>query len=123
LRPYALTASEKEIWAASELNPSYVSTDDSIMMVVRKHPQKMILHFVNFTNLNVHLRWDEAHAAPVLCQDVLVQIQRDQRPTQVFWDCPEQTKGLQELDFEYSDGTLIFQIPEINFLGLVAIHE
>jgi len=38
-------------------------------------------------------------------------------------DCPEQTDGPQVLKFEHSNGTLTFQIPQINFIGLVAIHE
>ncbi|HEX9331360.1 MAG TPA: glycoside hydrolase family 66 protein [Anaerolineales bacterium] len=123
LRPYPLSAEEKERWAESELNPNHIITDDSIMTVVRNFPGKMILHLVNFTNLSVHSRWDEVHATPAPCQDVSVNIRRDRRPTKIFWDCPEQRKGIQELDFAYSKGILTFQIPQINFIGLVAIYD
>jgi hypothetical protein len=123
LRPYQLSAEEKERWAEGELNPHYIFTDDAIMTVVRNFPGKMILHFVNFTNLSVHSRWDEAHATPGPPQDVSVNIRRDRMPTKIFWDCPEQRQDIQELDFAYSRGTLTFQIPQINFIGLVAIYD
>jgi dextranase len=123
LRPYILSEAAKENWATGELNPDYISTSDSIMTVTRNVPKKMILHLVNFTNLGSHPRWDEDHAAPTPCQNVSISIQRSQSPTQIFWDSPEQTKGLRTLNFECSSGTLSFQIPQINFTGLVLIHD
>ncbi len=123
LRPYALSEAEKEKWAEDALNPKYISTSDSIMTVMRNFPKKMILHLVNFTDLGSHPRWDEDHAAPTPCQNVSISIQRSQSPTQIFWDSPEQTKGLQALNFEYSNRILTFQIPQINFIGLVVIHD
>jgi len=123
LRPYTLSAAEREIWSQGELNPRFISTDDAIWTVARSYPKKMVLELVNFTNLGTHPRWDESHAAPVPCQNVSTKIQMSQRPAQIFWDCPEQINGPQALNFEYSNGTLTFQIPQIKFIGLVAIHE
>jgi dextranase len=123
LRPYTLSAPEKEIWARSELNPNFISIDNSIWTIVRSYPKSLVLQLVNFSGLDRHQRWDEAHIAPTPCQNVSVKISMPQRPTQIFWDCPEQTNGPQALNFEHSNGTLTFQIPLINFIGLVAIRE
>ncbi|HEY3474796.1 MAG TPA: glycoside hydrolase family 66 protein [Anaerolineales bacterium] len=123
LRPYALTAPEKELWAMSELNPAFISAEDFIMAVARRHAESLIVQLVNFNGLNAHQRWDELHAAPIPCRNVSVNIQMPQRPQQVFWDCPEHIEGAQALRFEYSNGALTFQIPQINFIGLVVIHE
>lgn len=123
LRPYTLSTAEKETWANSELNPKYISIDDSIMILARHYPKSLVVQMVNFTGFDSHQRWDEAHAAPALCQNVSVTIQTSQQPAQIFWDCPEQTNGPQILNFEYSNEVLTFQIPQINFIGLIAIHE
>ncbi len=123
LRPYTLSMADKEKWADSELNPAYISTDDSIMTVVRNQPNETILQLVNFTNLGLDARWNEEHAAPNPCRNVSIAVRRSRRPSKIFWDCPEQTKGPQTLDFEFSNGILKFQIPEINYTGLVVIHD
>jgi hypothetical protein len=83
----------------------------------------LVLQLINFSGLDPHQRWDELHAAPLPCQNVSVTIRLQQRPQQIFWDCPERREGAQGLIFEYSNGTLTFQIPQINFIGLIAIHE
>ncbi len=123
LRPYALTANEKEIWAENELDARFISIDASLMNVTRRHAKSLIVHVVNFNGLDAHQCWDETHTAPTSCRNVSVGIQMPQRPAQIFWDCPEQMDGPQALDFEHSLGTLTFQIPQINFIGLVAIHD
>jgi dextranase len=123
LRPYILTANEKELWAEGELNPEFIYIDDSIWTIVRSYPNSIVIQLVNFSGLDPHQRWDEAHDAPTLCRNVSVNIQMSQQPTQIFWDCPERIGGFQALTFEYSNGTLMFRIPQINFIGLVAIYE
>ena len=125
LQPYVLSTAEKEIWARSELNPEYISMDDyhSMMTVARHHAKSLIIQLVNFSGLASHPRWDEAHVAPTLRQNISIKIQTSKRPSQIFWDCPEKTNGPQELDFEYSNGTFAFFIPEINFIGLVVIYD
>jgi dextranase len=123
LRPYTLSMSEKEIWAGSELNPEFISTDDSIMTVARHYPKTLVVQLVNFNGLDTHPRWDAAHPFPTPCRRVPVRIQMSQRPSQIFWDCPEKTDSPQALDFEYANGKLTFQVPQINFIGLVTIHD
>ena len=123
LRPYTLSETEKTAWAEGELNPDFISTDESILTVARWHAKSLIIQLVNFNGLDVHQRWDEVHTAPTPCQNVSVTIQFSQRLTQVLWDCPERMDGPQALDFEYSTEVLTFQIPYINFIGLVLIHD
>ena len=123
LRPHTLSVDEKEIWSRGELNPEFISPNESIWTVARRLPKQMVIQLVNFTNLASSPRWDEAHAFPAACQNVSIKIQMQQRPSQIFWDCPEQTHCLQLLDFEYSNETLTVQIPHISFLGLIAIYE
>jgi len=123
LSPYTLSATEREIWSQGELNPRFIATDDAIWTVSRSYPKTMVVQLVNFINLASNQRWDEAHAVPTPCQNVFIKIQMPQRPVRIFWDCPEQTDGPQVINFEHADGILKFQIPQINFIGLVAIHE
>jgi dextranase len=123
LRPYTQSATGKEIWSRGELSPSFISTDDAIWTVVRSYPKMFVVQLVNFNGLDPHQRWDEALVAPTPCQNISIKIQISQRPAQIFWDCPEQTDGPQAVNFEHADGNLTFQIPQINFIGLVAIHE
>jgi dextranase len=123
LSSYTLSAAEKDNWAEDELNPKFISIDNFVMTVVRRYPRALAIQLVNFNGLDPHQRWDEMHAAPAPCQKVSIKVQTDKQPSHIFWDCPEQTDGAQTLDVEYADGTLIFQIPQINFMGLVAIHE
>jgi dextranase len=123
LRPYNLSKGEKEFWAKSDLNPEFISTEEALWTVVRNYPKSFVVQLVNFTGLDPHQRWDEVHAASTLCQDVSIEIQLSRRPTQIFWDCPELTKGPQALDFEYSNEVLKFQVPQIHLIGLVAIYE
>jgi dextranase len=123
LRPYALPATEKEMWAEGERNPKFISIDESIMTIARHYPKSLVIQLVNFSGLDSHQRWDEAHDTPAPRQNTSIQIQLARQPTQIFWDCPERVEGPQALNFEYSDGALTFQIPQINFIGLVAIHE
>jgi hypothetical protein len=122
LRPYTLSAAERAAWAQGELNPSFISASDSIWTVARRYPDKMVVQLMNFSGLASHQRWDEEHTAPAKCQNVSVKIQMLQRPAQVFWDAPELAAGPQALDFEYSNKVLTFQIPQINFIGLVVIY-
>jgi len=123
LSSYTLPIAEKDNWAASELNPEFITADDSIMTVARHYPNSLAIQLVNFYGLDPRQRWDETHVAPMPCQNVSIKIQVDKRPSQISWDCPEQSDGLRMLDFEHSNGILTFQIPQINFTGLVAIHE
>ena len=123
LRPYTLSMSEKEIWAEGKLNSGLIATNDSILTVARRYPKSLIVQLVNFNGLDSHPHWDETHAFPTPCWKVSIRIQMSQRPSQIFWDCPEKTDSPQALDFEYSNGKLTFQIPQINFIGLVAIHD
>jgi len=123
LSPYTLSTADKNNWAESELNPKFIFTDDSIMTVAWRYPNSLSVQLVNFNGLDPHQRWDEAHAAPAPCKNISMKIQLEQRPSQIFWDCPELTDGSQALDFEYTDETLTFQIPQINYIGLVAIYE
>jgi dextranase len=123
LRPYNLSASEQDLWSQGELNPDSIIVDHSIWAVARSYPKATAIQMVNFTDLDSHLRWDKAHAVPSSCENVTVRILSSQRPAQIFWDSPEQTDSPQQLRFEYSNGFLTFQIPKINFTGLVVIHE
>jgi dextranase len=123
LQPYTLSAAEKEIWAEKGQNPEFFSTGDAIMTVARRCPKILVVQLVNFNDLDPHLSWNEAHPFPTPRRKVSIRIQMSQRPSQIFWDCPEQIDGPHELNFEYSSGTLTFQIPQINFIGLVAILD
>jgi dextranase len=123
LRHYNLSKDEKEFWAKSDLNPEFVSTEEAIWTVVRNYPKSFVVQLVNFTGLDPHQRWDEGHTASTLCKDVSIEIQLSRRPTQIFWDCPELTKGPQALDFDYANEVLKFQVPQIHLIGLVAIYE
>jgi dextranase len=123
LRPYTLSVDEKEIWSRGEINPEFISPNESIWTVARRHPKQLVIHLINFTNLASSPHWDEAHDFPATCQNILIRIQIQHRPSQIFWDCPEETHGLQLFDFEHSNETLTVQIPHINFLGLIAIYE
>jgi len=123
LRPYTLSTIQKEAWSNGELNSELISTDNDLWTVIRNFPESFVIQFINFSGLDPHQRWDEPHLAPKVCHDVSVKIQTSHCPTQVFWDCPEQTIGPQALHFEYSQGMLTFRISQINFIGLVAIHE
>ena len=123
IRPYTNSAREKELWSEGELNPQSISADASVWTVVRKLPKSFVVQLVNFSDLDSHQRWDEAHAAPLPCQNLSMKIEMSQRPAQVLWDCPERSNGARELSFEYTDGILGFQIPQINLIGLVVIHE
>jgi dextranase len=123
LSSYSLSNADKNNWAESELNPEFIFTDESIMTVARRYPNSLSIQLVNFNGLDPHQRWDEAHAAPVPCQNISIKIKIDRRPSRIFWDCPELPDGPQALDFEYTDGILTFQIPQINYIGLAAIYE
>src|SRR5258706_4383114 len=123
LSSYTLSAVEKNNLAEGELDPEFISAGDSMMTVTRRHPKSLSVQLVNFNGLDPHQRWDEVHAAPIPCQKVSIIIWMDNRPSQIFWDCPEQAEGPQTLDFEYTNGILTFQIPQINYIGLIAIHE
>lgn len=123
LRPYTLSTVDKEAWAESELNPKFISVDESIMIVARYQPKMLVVQMVNFSDLDSHQQWDVVHPAPTPRQNIMVKIQISKQPVQVFWDCPEQFEGPQVISFEYSNGVLSFYIPQINFTGLVAIHE
>ncbi len=123
LSSYTLSAVEKNNLAEGELDPEFISAGDSMMTVTRRHPKSLSVQLVNFNGLDPHQRWDEVHAAPIPCQKVSIIIWMDNRPSQIFWDCPEQAEGPQTLDFEYTNGILTFQIPQINYIGLVAIRE
>jgi len=123
LSSYTLSTADKNNWAESELDSEFIFTDNSIMTVARRYPKSLSIQLVNFNGLDLHQRWDETHTAPTPCQNVSVKMQIDKRPSQIFWDCPELTDGPRALDFEYTAGALTFQIPQINYLGLVSIHE
>jgi dextranase len=123
IRPYTLSQVEKEVWANGELNPAFIEANESILTVVRHHATSLIVQLVNLHGLHPHVRWDEAHPAPSPCEKIPIKIRLAQRPSQVLWDCPERIDAPQALGFEYSDGTLTFQIPHIDYIGLVAIHE
>ena len=123
IRPYTLSQPEKEVWANAELNPSFIVANKSILTVVRRHATSLIVQLVNLHGLHPHVRWDEAHSAPSPCEKIPIRIRLAQRPSQVLWDCPERIHAPQALRFEYSDGMLTFQIPHIDYIGLVAIHE
>jgi len=123
LSSYTLSDVEKNGWAAGDLNPRFIAADDSVMTVARRYRKALSIQLVNFNGLDPHQRWDEAHAAPAPCQNISIKIQIDNRPSQIFWDCPELTAGPEALDFEYTDKTLTFQIPQISYIGLVAIYE
>jgi len=123
LKPYNLSASEREQWAGGELNPDFVKISDSIWSVVRHHAEALAIQFVNFTGLKGDPRWDEPHLTPTACQNVPVRVQTSRRPDRVFWDCPERSDGPQVLDFEFLNGELLFTIPQLNYTGLIYIHE
>jgi dextranase len=123
IRPYTLTPAEQMTWSQVELNPPFISTENSIWTVSRKYPKGHTIHLVHFSGLESHLRWDEAHVAPTPCEQISINVQISQRPSHVFWDAPEQIQGLQEMHFEYQDGRLSFQIPQINYTGLIIIYD
>jgi dextranase len=122
LRPINLSDAEREVWSQAELNPGFISSYASIWTVARRYPKNTVIQLVNFTGIDAHQRWDETHATPIPCEEVMLRIQISHRPTQVLWDCPE-IDIHQEVRFEYSDGSLTVKIPKINFIGLIAIHE
>ncbi len=123
LRPYTLSGAEKEIWAESELNPGFISTDESIWTVARKHPELLVVQLVNLSGLNSHQRWDEEHVFPSACKSLFVRVEMEHSPSHIFWDAPENSEGPQPLSFEHNSGILTFQIPPIYLTGLVAIYE
>lgn len=123
LRPYTLSAAEKEAWSNGELNPKFISINETILTLLRRQPNLLIIHMVNFSNLDLHQQWDVVHPVPTLRQNVEVKIQMLRSPSKVLWDCPEQLEGIQIINFEYSDGVLTFDIPQIHITGLVAIYE
>jgi len=123
MRPYTLTPAGREMWSQGEWNPPSISVDQSIWTVVRRYPESLSIQLVNFSGLDPHQRWDESHAAPTIRENVIVKIQVPHRPSHVLWDVPKQIQGPRELSFEYDDGTLIFQLPQIHFIGLISIHE
>jgi dextranase len=123
LRPYSLSTAEKKAWSEGDLDPKFISTDESIMTLGRHHPKLIVLQMVNFSGLDPHQQWDMVHAAPSSRQHVAIKIQMVQRPAQVLWDCPEQLEGPQAIHFQHANGILTFYIPQINFTGLVAIYE
>jgi hypothetical protein len=112
-----------ERWSEGVLNASFISTDESIMTVVRQQPKMLVLQMVNFTDLDSDQQWDVVHTPPTPRQNIPVKMQMVQKPTQVFWDGPEQIEGPQSISFEYSNGVLTFHVPQIIFTGLVAIYE
>jgi dextranase len=123
LRPYTLSGAAKETWVEGELNPSFISTDDSIWTVARKYPELLVLQLVNLSELDPHQRWDEEHALPKPYENIVLRIEMYQRPSQIFWDAPENLAGPQPLTFEYDSRLLTFQIPHIHLTGLVVIYE
>jgi dextranase len=123
LRPYTLPDASKETWTRGELNPDFISTDNSIWVVARKYSGSLVLQLVNLSGLDPHQRWDEEHALPNPCENMTVRVEMNKYPSQILWDAPENTIGPQSLSFEYDSGTLTFQIPHIYLTGLVAIHE
>ena len=123
LRPYNLTPAEQRAWSQVELNSPFISTENSISTVIRRYPKGYTIQLVNFNGLGSHLRWDEAHVAPTPCKQISINVQMSQKPSQVFWDAPEQIQGLQQLNFEYHVGRLSFQIPTINYTGLIIIYD
>jgi len=123
LRSYTLSETEKDAWAEAELNPSFITTDRSMLTVARWHSKSLTLQLVNFNGLDLRQRWDEAHAAPIPCENISIRVQFPLRPAQVLWDCPENNEGPQALKFEISAEGLTFQIPHLNFIGLVLIHD
>jgi len=122
LRPYTLSAAEKEAWSNGELNPKFISIDETILTLLRRQSNLLIIHMVNFSNLDPHQQWDVVHPAPTLRQNVEVKIEMQHSPSKVLWDCPEQI-GPQNIPFEQADGILTIYIPQIHFAGLVVIHE
>jgi len=122
LRPYNLSSSERERWAEGYSKPDFVKVSDSIWSVIRRHAEALVIHFVNFTGLNVDPQWDETHPAPTACQNVPVRVQTSRRPDRVLWDCPERSDGPQVLNFEFSNAELRFTVPQLNYVGLVYIH-
>lgn len=122
LRPYNLSLEGKDEWSRAGLNPDFISTGESLWTVARKYPGFLVISIVNFNGLNSDQRWDEAHSVPIPCQNMPVGIQTPHSPSRIFWDIPE-NNGPREIDFEYQDGTLKFQVPQINTIGLVAIYE
>jgi len=123
LRPYTLSDAERETWSQGEMNPKHISMEGEIWTISRSYPKTIVLSLVNFPTLVPNLRWDEAHADPAPSHNVCVKLQMPQHPRQILWDSPEQSEGPRALNFEYSNGMLTFQIPQIHFIGLVAIHE
>jgi dextranase len=123
LRPYALPAEDREMWSKSELDPAFIVVDGPTLTVARRYPGLLVVTLVNFTGLDSLQRWDEAHPAPTPSRDVSIKIQMPQRPARVFWDCPEEARGPRSLGFEYSEGILTIEIPQISLIGLVAIYD
>jgi hypothetical protein len=73
--------------------------------------------------LSPHQQWDQVHASPEKRKHVSIQIQLPYQPGQIDWDCPEISTASQILEFHYANGMLTFQIPQLDYLGLVIIHE
>jgi len=123
LRPYTLSETKKNAWAEGELNPGFVSSDASLLTIARPHAQSVVLHFVNFNGLDPHQRWDEAHELPTPSRNLSVSVRCPRQPARVLWDSPENGEGPQSLAFESFDNGIKFQIPHIQFIGLVIIHD
>jgi hypothetical protein len=68
-------------------------------------------------------QWDQVHAAPMTRENLSIEVQTKVQPGYVYWDCPETSHGPQKLDFQYSNGKLKFQIPQLHYTGVIVIHE
>ncbi|MEP6896003.1 MAG: glycoside hydrolase family 66 protein, partial [Chloroflexota bacterium] len=119
LRSYNLSADEKKVWAENE----FVTVDEFIWAVMRYYPKALTFALINITGLSPHQQWDQAHVPPEKRENVSIQIQLPYQPSQVYWDCLEMFTASQILEFQYTNGMLKFQIPQIEYLGLVIIHE
>lgn len=122
LMSYNLSTEEKNVWAEGELNPSFVSADESLWTVARKYPHGWSVRVLNVSGLDSHPRWDQPHGSPKRQQKVAMSIKSAKRPLSVIWDCPEQSQP-QEIQFDYQGGIVTCELPQIQFLGLLIIHE
>jgi len=122
LASYNLTTKERKTWAQGEMNPDWVSLEDSVWCVARRRPGGWCLAVINLNNIETP-RWDIAHPSPVPYVGLPALVKLLHKPQMVYWSSPEQDGRPQTLDFEYDRGELHFLIPHLRYIGVIYIHD
>jgi len=124
LQAYTLSAGEREIWAQGELQPVYVQTDAQVWSIARRRPDGLQLNLVNLNGLDQNLSWDAAHEAPLPVENLVVRVRLAKKPARIYWACAEMAEQPPlELNFDFEDGEVTFNIPSLQLSGVIFIHE